>query len=330
MLLAAIDVTVQGVLTDTMALAAVALIGYLFGNRTRQNPPVLVDEKLDFEIARAALVAKELHQIADRIRQDVSLHQSQIAQFTARVSNLQGSELADGWKRLSEEAETLLSPTIKLTSNLSQAYDQLRKQSSQLMIFAETRTDPQTGACNRRAMEEQLKVLFSLRDQNGSRFSLTLFSMGAHNSDHSDAEQISNQLRQFAELLVTCSRDTDLVARSSSDEFVVLMPHTSLAGATVYSERLLERIDAEIGGVNCGGAVEVQDNDTPTKILARADSALYSARTNSCSSLYFHNGKTIKPYNGFQKTAEHHSQLLDTIETPAPYQADPALAGSQA
>lgn len=317
---------VQGLLTDTMALAVVALIGYLFGHRTRQSPADPINEKLAFELSRAALIAKELQQVAQRIRQDVSSHQSRIAKFKSRISDLQREDTADGWQTLNDEAEALLVPTMKLATNLSLAYDQLRKQSTQLMNFADTRTDPQTGVRNRRAMEEQLDVLFSLHAQNDSRFSLALFSMGGHADDSSSTDHTDDQLRRFAGLLENCSRDTDLVARCSTDEFVVLMPHTSLAGATIYSERLLQQIDDELGCVTGGGIVEVQADDTPQKILTRADSALYSARTNNYSCLYLHNGKTLKPHGGIYHAGAKQSQEASDDGPPAATDAEPALA----
>ena len=330
MLTFAIAESTQGLLTDTMALAAIALIGYLCGQRTRQKMQQNNDEKLIFELSRAALVAKELQQVAQRIRQEVSSHQSQISKFQARLQHLQSHESLEGWQQLSDEAESLLVPTMKLTTKLSLAYDQLRKQSSQLMNFAESRTDPLTGVCNRRAMEEQLEVLFSLHAQNDSRFSLALFSMKGHAEESADSDSVSEanteQIRTFADLLKCGSRDTDIVARCSSDEFTVLMPHTSLAGAAVYSERLIRRLDEELGTVVSGGIVEVQSNDNPQKILSRADSALYSARTNDFSSLYLHNGKAIRAHEGLGKDSQE-AAIHETTQADS-HQAEPEPASA--
>ncbi len=293
----AITETPQGILPATVALAAVALIGYLFGQRTRQPSAKPVDEKLTFERVRAIQIAKELQEVAQQIRQDVSSHQSKIAKFKSRVGVLQRNESNESWQTLSDEAEALLAPTMKLATKLSFAYDQLRQQSLQLMNFASSRTDPQTGVYNRRAMEEQLDVLFSLHAQNNNRFSLALFSIEGQASDNSQSDHADDQLRQFVVILESCARDTDLIGRYSTEEFIVLMPHTSLPGATVFSERLLRRVDAELGLVAGGGLVEVQANDTSEKILSRAGSALYSARTENYSSLYLHDGNRVRSHD---------------------------------
>ncbi len=285
-LLAMTDI-LQGYLADTVALAAVAAIGYLW-----PSPDEPSDLQLNQELSRATLIAKELQQIAGRIRQDVASHQANISQFKTRVTKLQSQATDDGWQALSSEAESLLAPTMRLATDLSLAYDELRKQSLQLMNFTGSRTDPHTGIHNRRAMEEQLEVLLSLHEQNASRFSLALFSLDGCSS----AVEADELFLRFVGMLENCARDTDVVARYSNEEFVVLMPQTSLAGGVIFSERLLRRAEELPDCVAAGGIVEVQTKDDAEKLLSRADSALYSARANGYNCLYQHNGKTLREH----------------------------------
>lgn len=297
-------------MADTAALAAVALIGYLFGHRTRTEDAEPADSKLLNELSRATQIARELQSIAGRIREDVALHQSNISKFKTRLQEVQLHGCpTGGWQTLSEEAELLLTPTMKLASNLSLAYDELRKQSNQLMVFAGSRIDQETGLRNRRAMEEQLQILLSTHADEASRFALSIFSVG------SGTQTISKtQFGAMAHLLDSTARDTDIVARYSPDEFVVLMPQTSLAGATIFSQRLLETADKELGLFVFGGIVEVKAGDSPETLLSRADSALYSARSDGQSCLYQHTGTAIRPHD--RGTAE--------VE---PAQPDAELAG---
>lgn len=279
-------------LADTAALAAVALIGYLFGHRSSSEEVEPGDTTLLNELSRATQIARELQSIASRIREDVALHQSNISQFKTRLQEVQLHGCSTGgWQTLSEEAELLLTPTMKLASNLSLAYDELRKQSNQLMVFAGSRIDQETGLRNRRAMEEQLQILLSTHADDASRFALTLFCVG--NGDHPVTK---TQFGAMAHLLDSTARDTDVVARYSPDEFVVLMPQTSLAGATIFSQRLLDTAERDLGLFVFGGIVEVQPGDSPETLLSRADSALYSARSDGQSCLYQHTGKTIRPH----------------------------------
>lgn len=283
--------SIEVILADTAALAAVALIGYLFGNRTRDQSGRATDSQLASELSRATRIARELQGIAGRIREEVAQHQSTIHHFQQRLSQLEKCDNSVGWLALGQEAELLLNPTMKLASNLSLAYDELRRHSNQLTLFAGSRTDRETGLRNRRAMEEQLEILLANHTHNSRRFSAAIFSV---QSEQGSVDKES--LCQFAGLLEHSARDTDIVARYSSDEFVVLMPHTSLPGATVFSQRLLTSVENEISLTLYGGIVEVQCEDTVSKLLSRADSALYSARSDGRSCLYQHTGKSIRPH----------------------------------
>ncbi len=294
MILFALAENVPSYLTDTVALAAVAVIGYLFGHRTREEAAEHFDECLHSELSRATKIAKELQYVAGRIRREVARHQSNIATFQSRIGKLQSKNTADGWVELGEEAEALLAPTVELSTNLSAAYDQLRKHCSQLTNFAGSRTDSQTGVGNRKALEEQIDVQFSLHAQNPCHFSLALFRVEPPCDDPLNDLAKIDFLHDFAQTLENCVRDTDLVARYSSDEFAILMPQTTLSGATVFSTRFLQLVDSESPGAVVGGIVEVQEEDTPEKLFSRVDSALYSARTNGRSCLFQHDGKTIR------------------------------------
>ncbi len=319
-LFATID-SLQGCLTDTVALAAVAVIGYLFGRRSSQLPCQLNDQQLNQELTHASQVAKELQQIAGRIRQDVASHQASISEFKARVTNLQTQDTDDGWLTLSSVAESLLVPTMRLATDLSLAYDQLRKQSLQLMNFAGSRNDPETGLHNRKAMDEQLEVLLTLHQQNASRFSLALFSLDCC----TNAAELHEQLHTFVELLESCARDTDVVARYSNEELVVLMPQTSLAGGVIFSERLLGQAATLHKCVVAGGIVEVQAEDNADKLLSRADSALYSARANGYNCLFQHNGKTLREHEFDRQAKLADKNATQQTKQEVPTNAEPVL-----
>jgi hypothetical protein len=53
-------------------------------------------------------------------------------------------------------------------------------------------------------------------------------------------------------------------------------------------------VDAEIECPVWGGLVEAAPGETPEKLLSRADSALYSARTHDDVCLYQHNGASVR------------------------------------
>jgi len=96
-------------------------------------------------------------------------------------------------------------------------------------------------------------------------------------------------LREFAVRLKKSIRGIDLACRYGGEEFVVVMPDTDMAVATMVAERLRRRIAAEPFAIAKGeGKVEVtisiglaalgQSDDTAGDVLKRADQALYRAK----------------------------------------------------
>lgn len=87
-------------------------------------------------------------------------------------------------------------------------------------------------------------------------------------------------------------RDADVVTRYGGEEFLVILPHTSLAGAADLAERIRKRIEShefllggDSGGVLAGGvtasvgvAVFGDGADSAEKLVRAADEHLYRAK----------------------------------------------------
>ncbi|MBA3482944.1 MAG: GGDEF domain-containing protein [Pirellulales bacterium] len=284
----------QGLLVDTAALASVALVGYLFGRRTRRLSTTS-DVTLLIELARAQTISKELEHIAVRARTEAAALVRHVSGFQGQIGMMQTGSATAGWQNLREQADALLGPTMRLTTTLSLACDELRQQQAQLMTYAGSRIDPETGLHNRRSMSEHLEALLSAHADGERRLALGVFSVSLANDEAADSAEA--QLRTMAHLIEQCVRGHDVVARYSQDEFVVLMPKTPLAGALGFGERLLRLVDAEMECVVRGGLVEAGPGETPVGLLSRADSALYSARTHEEACLFQHNGVSVRRHS---------------------------------
>src|SRR6266481_4779830 len=81
----------------TFGLAAVALIGYLFGNRTRASKAAAFDERRQQELDRAARIAWQLETIATRLRHDLVAHHSQLGSFKRRLRQAQDEGHDKAW-----------------------------------------------------------------------------------------------------------------------------------------------------------------------------------------------------------------------------------------
>ena len=277
------------------ALAAVALIGYLFGQRTRQQATVDASQARR-ELKRAKLVAHELEQIAETVRRDLAAHRGSVARFKDRVSQLSGAQDEMSCQELCREAEDILKPTLKLATQISLAYDEIRQQTSQLMTFTEVRTDPLTGISNRRALDETLDNMFALMNRYSHSFSLVIvdidhFKQVNDEQGHLHGDQM---LQSFARLLDDAVRETDMVARYGGEEFVVIMPQTEMAGGCIFAERLRAAVEKQLPLTISGGVATAVKGDTPQTLLSRADSALYSAKAAGRNRVYRHDGEEIE------------------------------------
>jgi diguanylate cyclase (GGDEF)-like protein len=319
-LVASVSSATQIGLPVSAGLAAVALIGYLFGQRTRSRMAAATDERRQQELDRAVRVAKQLESIADGLRRDLVIHHAQVAAFRRRLR--QAGEAADdeAWQQLCVEAEAILGPTMQLAHQLSHAYDQIRQQTDALETFTRGRTDPLTGVGNGRALDQQLQVLLGAAARGSTEFAVALVSL---DRDATTAEGRSMAsalplLPPLAGVIRTCMRDTDFVARYGDDEFVVVMPQTSLSGARVFSDRLRTRAVDDLTVSVCCGLTEWRSGDDARALLARADSALYSAKAAGPNRSFVHDGAHIRE----QRAAALPSE--SNLEAAAPGQ--PAFA----
>lgn len=97
-------------------------------------------------------------------------------------------------------------------------------------------------------------------------------------------------LKEVARILVARSRQVDIVARYGGEEFTIIMPETDKASATAMAERMRKLVRAHVfpreetqpGGhltISVGVASHPDDAESPEELIARADEALYAAKS---------------------------------------------------
>ncbi len=278
-----------------VALAIVATVGYLFGRRVRDDDGSACRSRR--ELKRAHAVATELERIAWQVRRSLARHHGSVSKFKDRVGKLGDRQQEAAWKELCREAEEILKPTLQLANQIASAYDEIRQQSANLMTFTEVRTDALTGVNNRRGMDDALASQLAMKQRYESTFSVAMIDI-----DH--FKQLNDQqghlfgdrmLRQLAELLDDCARETDVVARYGGEEFLIVMPQTDLFGASVFAERLRCRIAESMPFTVSIGVATATDGDTQHSLLARADSALYGAKTAGRNCAWRNDSDKVEP-----------------------------------
>jgi len=274
-----------------VALAALAAMGYLFGRRSRTgNDEVLFRSQR--ELRRARAVAGELEKIARSVRKNLARHHASVSKFKDRVARLSDAKQESAWKDLCQEAERILKPTLQLAAQIANAYDDIRQQSATLMSFTEVRTDPLTGVNNRRGLEDALAAQFALLTRYDTPFALAMFDIDHFKAINDKEGHLHGDrvLRDLARLFDECVRETDIVARYGGEEFVVVMPQTDLEGACMFSDRLRSEAERRLPLTISGGVTAALDGDTQDSLIARADNALYGAKTAGRNCVFRDNG----------------------------------------
>jgi two-component system, cell cycle response regulator len=152
-------------------------------------------------------------------------------------------------------------------------------------------TDALTGLHNRRYMESHLSTLVEQAGLRGKPLTVLVLDIDYFKSvnDTHGHDAGDDVLREFSQRLKKSIRGIDLACRYGGEEFVVVMPETDMAVATMVAERLRRRIACEpfpvCRGANAveitisiGLAARASASDTAANVLKRADQALYRAK----------------------------------------------------
>jgi diguanylate cyclase len=158
-----------------------------------------------------------------------------------------------------------------------------------LALRALATTDFLTNACNRREFVKraELEMQRSVRHNNAlAVLMLDVDHFKAINDNHGHAGGDA-VLVGLAKVIGGKLRSSDLLARIGGEEFAILLPDTTLDGATALAERIRLAVqELEIahkdGTIRCTVSIGVTQRspheDQFEKVLANADSALYRAK----------------------------------------------------
>ncbi|MCX2908447.1 sensor domain-containing diguanylate cyclase [[Curtobacterium] plantarum] len=145
----------------------------------------------------------------------------------------------------------------------------------------EAMTDPLTGLCNRRGFSALAAQSDSEHEQCAIAIDIDHFKKinDWYGHDAGDAVLVS-----LAALLRQACRTGDIVSRFGGEEFILLLPHTTLADAVRTAERIRETVSATtfpFAGtmtISAGVALRSDQDSDRDSLLRRADEALYEAK----------------------------------------------------
>ncbi len=159
---------------------------------------------------------------------------------------------------------------------------------AQLYARAEQRAriDELTGLFNRRHFDEILQQEIERHSRYGSMISLVFMDLDSFKNYNDTKGHIAGDklLAQIGNLLNATIRNIDLAFRYGGDEFAIIMPHTSGDDTYLVTERIREKLVAEMTerkiavSASFGIASWPGDGLTSDDIVNGADRALYYAK----------------------------------------------------
>jgi diguanylate cyclase len=280
----------------TTTLAMLVMLGYVFGTlhqrRKSGNKEHLVQLRKD--LARAALAVNELGKVIRTVRNSTAKHYTRLKKIRNQIARMETSHGDAPWQELCQQVEGILDPTLQLVSEIANAQERIRYQSSYLMTFSELRTDPLTGLGNRRALDHVLSVQFNILKRYGTPFSMAVIDIDHFKelNDQSGHQHGDQMLCELKDLILGILRAIDVVARFGGDELVVVMPHTDVHGAAIVGERLRAQVEWAMPLTISIGVASASPDDTPESLFQRADAALYRAKNGGRNCLCRDPGET--------------------------------------
>jgi diguanylate cyclase (GGDEF)-like protein len=142
-------------------------------------------------------------------------------------------------------------------------------------------TDPLTKLGNRRRLYLLIETLVPSSLRRKDPFSILLldidnFKLFNDEFGHSAGDDL---LVQVSDILKDCSRDQDLVVRYGGEEFLLVLPSTSLESAQILVDRIRSAMKAKTSITFSGGIAMHSEQLSFEQLIEKADQCLYAAKT---------------------------------------------------
>jgi diguanylate cyclase (GGDEF)-like protein len=260
---------------------------------------------LGSDLAEAALSSERSSQVgalAQRAHSLLGMSHEVFNDVVARVLSLipETEQLYETSIIDSDDADNLLAEARELLAvrNLHALQEVSALQASHSVLMTRTeeaedssRRDPLTGISNRPWLDRTLDREFTQAVVFGRDLSIAHIDIDRFknvNERHS-TEVGDRVLRSCAQVVQACIRGSDMVARFSGEEFMVILPGADREIAKQVAQRILAAIngtdhDPEIGGVRITASIGVATYTMKRRfpstlaLLEAADHALYAAK----------------------------------------------------
>lgn len=156
-------------------------------------------------------------------------------------------------------------------------------------VWRQANFDALTGLANRKLLEDRLQQAIARAHRSQTAVAVLFIDLDRFKPindtyGHAAGDEL---LRQVARRLENSLRDEDTVARLGGDEFVAVLPDLRIEDfPSRVAEKIVSvlnephRLGTDIVDVSCSVGISLfpKDGDTPGKLIAAADAAMYGAK----------------------------------------------------
>ncbi len=147
-------------------------------------------------------------------------------------------------------------------------------------------TDPLTGLWNRKMSDEMLDRVSDESKRYNKNYSIILLDIDFFKKindkfGHQAGDQV---LIEFSKIVEENTRRSDMVFRWGGEEFLVILPNTTLDGAATTADKIIKKVrdhyypELDGGMTVSAGVAENTDHSDKKSFFERVDKALYQAK----------------------------------------------------
>ena len=222
-----------------------------------------------------------------------------------------------------------------LLESVEESRETIRRQNDQLMALATI--DPLTGCLNRRAFVEEVDRQWSSARRYGHGLSCLMFDVDRFKSindghGHHFGDQV---LQNLGRLLVTETRESDIVCRYGGEEFCILMPHLDVEEAAKSAERIRAKIEStRLANLRATVSIGVSSLEGGAgkwlDLVEQADQALYAAKWTGRNRVVRHD-RMPEEFSATIDDSTGRASPIESFESPPiPYHAVASLVSALA
>jgi diguanylate cyclase (GGDEF)-like protein len=255
---------------------------------------ILEEQEVDLILLDIMMPKIDGYEVCKRVKQNEKTHDIPIIFITAKMDeeSIEKAYDAGGMDYVTKPFKPKeLFARIKTQLQLRVLIKELESSKNALKYLSET--DPMTALYNRRYFNHTSKSIMELAKRDKTALSVIMLDIDKFKEvndtyGHNVGDDI---IISLSNILLEVTRKSDLACRFGGEEFILLLPETSLEGAIVIAEKIRKKVEStslHLGDnrevnitVSLGvSQLDIQNDPNMEYAIKRADVALYQAKEN--------------------------------------------------